>query len=425
MTKRGLSDTACRNAKPRDRVYYLSDDKGLRLCIRPNGAKLWMLRFMKDHPTKLRPDGKPERNESTAGLGTYPDVSLEEGRRKAQEARKSAEVGIHPTTARRVEKARNVAAGAATFEAVASEWLAHNKADWSAHHYERNEGLLRRILFDKLGPLPIAEITEPMLLVVLRKAYDAGTRESARRARAVAAQVFRFAKDTHRATHNPARDLADSSLLKKPEVRHFGALKADEVGPLLRALATSETEPTTRAALLLMLYTGLRDFSLRAARWQEFDLKAATWTVPPERMKSRRQHIVPLPRQAAATLKELAKLTRKDTDSFVFASRAKAGYLAENTLRLAMHGLGFKVTAHGFRSLITDLLNEQGFNSDAIERQLDHVQTNRVRAAYLRSDFMPARKAMMQWLADWADAKRNDSQTPALPDNVVTIRRAA
>ena len=126
-----------------------------------------------------------------------------------------------------------------------------------------------------------------------------------------------------------------------------------------------------------MLYTGLRDYSLRAARWEEIDLKAATWTVPGERMKSRRDHVVPLPTQALSTLAELGKLTRHGPKSIVFVGFGKAGFLAENTLRAALHRLGFKVTAHGLRSLITDLLNESGFNPDAIERQLDHMQKTR------------------------------------------------
>jgi integrase len=197
------------------------------------------------------------------------------------------------------------------------------------------------------------------------------------------------------------------------------------VGPLLKKLSSSGVEPVTRAGLLLMLCTGLRDSTLRGARWQEIDLKAAKWTVPPERMKSRREHAVPLPRQAVAILKELAKLTRRNASSFVFASRSKAGFLAENTLRLALHGLGFKVTAHGFRSLLTDLLNERGFNADAIERQLDHSSRDKVRAAYLRSDFFDYRRKMMQWVADWAEAQQAGTAAPALPANVVTLRKAA
>jgi len=413
MAEKLLTDRQCKAARPKDRIYYKSDGNGLRLQIRPEGAKYWMLRYTLGG------------NESTAGLGPYPEVGLDEARRKAAEARKLIAEGINPSIDRKVRKSRNIERSEATFESIAGEWLARNRSDWSSHHHERNAGLLRRILLPDLGSLPITEISEPLLLSVLKRHYDSGIRESARRARQVAQQVFAYAKDTHRATHNPARELARSSVVKKPEVKHFAALKSKQVGPLLRKLDASAVDPVTKAALVLMLYTGLRDSSLRSARWHDIDLKVGIWTVPRERMKSGREFRAPLPRQGIAILKELGKLTHRNANSFVFTSRGKEGFLAENTLRLAMHGLGFKVTAHGIRSLLTDLLNEREFNSDAIERQLDHAPKDAVRASYLRSDFFDYRKKMMQWLADWVDAQRSGVADPVLPSNVVALRRIA
>ena len=410
MAERILSDKSCKAAKPRKTIHYLNDGAGLRLQVRPNGTKYWMLRY------------HLAGRESTFQLGKYPDLTLEQARKDAAAARALIDKGMSPSIARKVARALNVERGEATFAAVATEWLDHNKKAWSGHHHERNEGLLRRILFPELGPLPVHEITEAMLLGPLRKAYDSGIQESARRARAVAQQVFAYAKDTHRATHNPARELVGSSVLKKPEVRHFAALRPDQVGQLLRNLEDSDVEPVTKAALYLMLVTGVRDGALRPALWEEMDLKAGTWTLPPERMKSGRKHRVPLPRQAVAMLKELAKLTNRSPDSFVFASRGS--HLAENTLRLALHRLGFKVTAHGFRSLLTDLLNERGFNADAIERQLDHVMKDKTRSAYLRTDFFDYRRPMMQWVADWAEAQKAKKADPAVPKNVVPIRKS-
>jgi integrase len=194
---------------------------------------------------------------------------------------------------------------------------------------------------------------------------------------------------------------------------------------MLRALTASGTEPVTRAALLLMLYTGMRDAALRGAHWSEFDLKAATWTVPAARMKSGREHRLALPTQAVEILQHLSNQANAKPSAFVFASKTKAGFLAENTLRAVLHRLGFKVTAHGLRSLITDLLNERGFNPDWIERQLDHVQKDQVRAAYLHTDFFEQRRPMMQWLADWADAQRKETDAPPLPANVLELRRVA
>jgi integrase len=446
-TERKMSDTACRGAKPEEAVYYIRDNApgavpGLRLCIRPNGAKLWMLRYwLPKLDSEGKPatdaDGKPQLRESTAGLGAYPAVSLAEARRKAAEARAAAAEGVHPTTARRVRVAVNVEAGERTFRVVAERWLEQGAKQgfqratskggrpWSAHHIERNTGLINRFLMPDLGDLPIAAITEAMVEKPILKAYEAGKRESARRAAVIARQIMGYAKARRWIASNPLADILANPDLPKPPVRHFAAIKPEQVGAMLRALAGSGTELTTRAALMLMMFTGLRDGALRGATWAEIDLDRGTWTVPAARMKSRREHTVPLPRQGVEILRALGKVTNKGPDAFVFASRGKAGYLAENTLRVRLHGLGFKVTAHGFRSLITDLLNEHGFNQDAIERQLDHVQQDRVRAAYLRSEFMPQRRAMMQWLADWAEAQCNKTEAPTLPENVVPLRRFA
>jgi integrase len=419
MAKDLLSDRQCAAARGREdgRVFYLNDGDGLRLQVRPDGSKYWLLRYK---ITK----GDGTKAESTHGLGRYPETKLAEARVAADAARKVVAAGKHPTTERRIRRASEAQSREATFTAVADEWLGRMKPDWSETHHERNEGLLQRVLYPDLGALPIDGITEEALLRTLRKTYDAGRKESARRARAIAASVFQFAKDTHRAKANPARELADSTALEKPPVRHFAALKAKDVGPMLRALTASQAGPVLRAAILLMLYTGMRDTALRKAKWSEIDLEAATWTVPGHRMKSGREHRLPLPKQAIEVLTILKPVTRADGNSYVFASHGKHGHLAENTIRLQLHAWGFEVTAHGFRSLLTDVLNERGFNPDAIERQLDHVPEG-VRKAYLRSDFFELRREMSQWFADWADAQRKEEEGPAMPANVVPLKRTA
>jgi len=362
--------------------------------------------------------------EGTLLMGSYPKLGLAAARVKADEARALVKKGRSPVLERKLRRHVQITADANTFGAIAAEWLEHNRPNWSAVHHERNEGLLRRILLPTLADLPVAEIAIDVLMLPLKKAYTAGTMESARRARAVAAQVFAYAIETRRAASNPGKELAQSTILKAVTVNSFAALQPGQVGPMLRALKASSCSPQVKAAIELMLMTGLRDFSLRSARWNEIDLTGASWTVPAERMKHGQDHTVPLPKQAVEILTELKKLTGRKPGGFVFASSGKAGFLAENTLRLTLHRLGFKVTAHGFRSLLTDLLNERGFNRDAVERQLAHVEKDKVRRAYLRSDFMEHRKVMMQWLADWAYAERDQADGPAMPDNVVPLRAA-
>jgi integrase len=404
-----LTEAACKASKAKDNIYYLNDGAGLRLRVRPDGSRTWTFRY--------RLNGK----EMSAGLGAYPTVTLQIARAKAQDARALADNGQNISTAKKVARATRSAKSGNTFGLIAREWLEHNKADWSSTHHERNEGLVRRYLLPDLAKLPIESIEERYLFTVLKKVYDQGTKVSSMRTRTIAAQIFSYARATHRATSNPARDMSDNPYFKKPAVKHYDALPKSNVPKLMEELnktgKAQKLDVKTVSALKLALYTGLRDNSIRGAKWEEINLDESIWTVPAARMKSRRQFTLPLPKQAVWTLQTLKQLTYMDETSYVFPSIGKYGYMAENTLRLALHRIGFAVTVHGMRSLITNVLNENGFNRDAIERQLDHQERNQVRAAYLTSDFMDTRSPMMQWFADWCDG--------AEQSNIVPIRSAA
>ena len=412
-----LSEKACRDAKPKLKMYYLNDGGGLRLRCRPDGGRTWMYRY--------RFNG----TEKSVGIGTHPKITLKIARTVAAEYRALILEGKNPTVEKKVRKTKRVLQDTQTFGSVARDWLDANKADWSANHLKRNEGLIRLYLTPDLGRLPIQEIEESYLFSVLRPVYDRGRKESARRARGIAAQIFDYGIDTYRCTSNPAKDMRNNKHLKKPIVNHMKALPKEDVPKLIAELRKKGKEqrlkPQTVCALLLMLYTGHRDHAVRGAKWQEFDMTKQVWMVPGERMKGTKEakrhrtpHEVPLPTQAVAALIELEPFTFRGPESYVFSAKTKTGYMAENTLRLALHRLGYKVTAHGIRSLITDVLNENGFNADAIERQLDHMERNGVRRAYLRSEFEQVRRPMMQWLADWCEQKVDDCAN----DNVVSIQ---
>ena len=415
MAQKLLSEIACKNAKPRDKVYYLNDGGGLRLRIRPDGSRTWIYRYSLD--------GK----DMSHGLGAYPQTSLQIARSKLFQAKSISTEGRNVSTVKRINKTIQIHKDSSTFESIANEWLDHFKSEWSAHHYERNCGLVRRYLNPELGKLPIESITEQLLLKVLRTSYDKGMKESARRARVVAGQIFTFAKLTHRASQNPAKELADNPYLKKPQVKHFRALPQTQVGKLVSELNKSGVAQTldikVQNALLLTLYTGLRDYSIRGAKWDEINWADATWTIPAERMKSRREHKVPLPTQAITALNTLKQFAPSTQNDFIFQGRGKkTPHMSENTLCRALSRLGVDSTLHGLRSLITDVLNENEFHPDAIERQLDHVEANKVRKAYLRTDFMDKRRIMMQWFADWCDSKAG---IKSLKNNVTDLKAAA
>lgn len=413
MAQKLLSEATCKNAKPKEKIYYLNDGAGLRMRIRPDGSKTWLFRYSLN--------GK----DMSHGLGAYPQTTLQIARSKAFQAKSISQEGRNVSAVKRINKEAQIEKDETTFELIAKEWLTNSKSSWSTHHFERNEGLVRRYLLPELGKLPIDSITEALLLKVLRTTYDKGQKESARRARVVAGQIFTFAKLTRRATHNPAKELADNPYLKKPPVQHFKALPQNEVGILMNQLNKEGSEQKldvkTKYALHLALLTGLRDSSIRGARWQEINWDDATWVVPAERMKSRRFHRVPLPTQAISSLKKLQALSTAQPQDYIFKGTGATGYMSENTMCRALKKMGLNTTLHGLRSLITDVLNENEFHPDAIERQLDHVEGNKVRRAYLRTDFMDKRKHMMQWFADWCDEQAGAKQNK----KITTLKRAA
>ena len=403
-----LSDRRCAAAKPKAKAYRLSDGGGLFLQVRPDGGRYWQLRYLYGGKERL------------FQIGPYGEVALERARTARDKQREMLRAGKDPVTERRISKARQVVDTAHTFEPYAQAWMARNAKTWAPAHAERNEGLLRRLVFPAIGNLPLKSIERTMLSRELLKAEARGIAESARRAGALASQVLQAAVIEGVLTFNPLQGI--SASVPKPAVEHHAALRVEQVGPLLNALVAGERlTPEVTAALLLMLYTALRDHELRGARWKEIDLGAAIWSIPAERMKRREPHTVPLPTQAVEVLEALRPLTYRDVDSFIFASRTKTGYLAENTLRLALHRIGFKVTAHGFRSLVTDCLNELSFRHDWIERQLHHAERNQVVAAYKRTDFFEQRKAMMQFWADYCDRLKAGKNPTEAAGNVVPM----
>lgn len=390
-----LTARQCATAAPREKVYRLADGGGLFLLVRPDKAKYFQYRYQFGGKEKLYQ------------VGPYPEVSLEQARVERDRAREILRGGRDPVLERRLERARGVESAASTFDAVFWEWMRKPRnPPWAANYIERNEGLYRRLLKPYIGVLPIAETTAAPLREMAKECERRNILESGRRALAIAAQVFDYAIAHELAQNNPARAILKSS--DKPAVKHFEALKREQVGELLRKMDEDSTlDPVTKAGLHLDLVTGLRDNELRGARWKEIDFDEAVWTVPGARMKGRKDQRQPLPTQAIETLTHLAKLTDRGPNSYVFASeRAKAGHMAENTLRLALHRLGFAVTVHGIRSLLTDTLNEMGFPHDWVERQLAHVEKDKVRRAYLRTDFLVQRAGMMQWWADYCDQRK-------------------
>ena len=395
-----LTDTAIRNAKPRDREYKLADAGGLYLLVTPAGGKHWRLKF--------RIDGR----EKKLALGSYPEISLAMARTRRDEARAAVATGTDPARAKQQGKHRARAAAGNTFADIGRDYLDKRIREGMAPRTtEKAEYYLSRLV-PTLGRLPVTEITAPDVLAVLRVYERQGKHETANRLLQLASRIFRHAVANALLASDSTRDLRGA--LTTPKVKHFAAIiEPKRVGELLRALDTYQGMGITRLALQLAPHVFVRPGELRQAEWAEIDLEAATWSIPAERMKGRKAHEVPLSRQAVAILQEVHAFT--GPSGFVFPSvRTRTRPMSENTVTGALRRLGFKgdeMTGHGFRAMASTLLNESGkWSPDAVERALAHADPDGVRAAYHRGKHWQERVTMAQWWSDHLDTLRKGAE---------------
>jgi integrase len=398
-----LTETRIRAAKASDKPYKLFDERGLHMLVTPQGGRLWRLRYWLEGREKL------------LALGAYPDVPLKRAREKREEARKLIADGIDPNARRKALREAPVD----TFEAVAAEWLALQSKALSSDTMAMLGARLKSFLYPYIGKRPVGAITAQELLGTLRRIEARGRHETAHRVRALAGRVLRFAVATGRAQHDVAADLKDA--LAPVKSQNFASVTDPvRVGELMRAIDGYSGHPVTALALKLAPLVFVRPGELRAAEWSEFDLPNAEWRIPGVRMKMGELHIVPLSRQALAILDELKPLARGGR--YLFPSlRTRDRPMSDNTINAALRRLGYskeEQTGHGFRSMASTLLNEQGFSPDVIELQLAHAERNKVRAAYNKAQRLPERRKMMQAWADYLDGLRAGAK-------VVGIKRLA
>jgi integrase len=371
------------------------DGGGLYLEVTDADAKYWRLKF--------RFAGKENR----LSFGVFPEVSLAEARKRRDDARSAIRDGRDPSLERKADKRQKKLAAENSFQAIGNEWLAMRKKKLAPATFAKAEWMLGDLLNPWLGAMPISTITAPDLLDVLRKIEARGAHESAHRAKQCAGSVFRFAIATGRARHNPATELREAL---HPVVSKNRAAVTDpvKVGELLRAIHGYTGSFVTCCALRLAPLTFVRPGELRQAEWKEVDLDAKEWRIPAAKMKMREEHIIPLAAQAVAVLREVHALTGRGR--YVFPSiRTPAKPMSENTINAALRGLGYDkntMCGHGFRALASTRLNELGWASEVIERQLAHAERNKVRAAYNRAQYMAERRKMMQAWADYLDGLR-------------------
>lgn len=397
-----LTDTAIRTAKPGDKPLKLTDEKGLFLLIAPAGGKWWRFRY--------RYDGKHKM----LSMGIYPEVPLKLARERRDEARRLLAEGIDPGEHRKATKNMQADRAANSFEAVAREWFAKYSTTWVPSHSERIIRRLERDVFPWLGNKPIAEVNAPALLASLRRIEDRGALETAHRALQNCGQVFRYAIATGRAERDPSQDLR-GALPPTRQTHHASITDPHAIGGLLRAMDAYSGSFVTKCALRLAPLVFVRPGELREAEWAEFDLDAATWEIPAERMKMKLPHIVPLAGQAVEILRALHAVTGRGR--YVFpGARSNGRPMSNNAILAALRRMGFEKTemsGHGFRAMARTVLDEVlGYRPDWIEHQLAHAVRDPNGRAYNRTAHLKQRREMMQTWADYLDTLKVGNVVP-------------
>lgn len=397
-----LTNAAISNAKPgvtpkgvkTSKPYKLGDSGGLYVEVRPDGGKYWRLKY--------RIGGKEKR----LSLGVYPEVSLAKARERRDEARRLLADGVDPSEHRKATKAAGIERAANSFEAVAREWFAKLKPTWNEAHADRILARFDRDIFPWIGGRPIAEVTAPELLTVLRRIESRGALETAHRALGNCGQVFRYGVATGRCERDPSGDLRGA--LPPVKGQHFAAVtEPAKVGALLRSIHGYQGTLAVQCALRLAPLVFVRPGELRKARWEDIDLDAAQWSF--HVTKTDVGHIVPLSKQAVSILRDLHALTGRGV--FVFpGARSRERPMSDNAILAALRRMGIakdEMSGHGFRAMARTILDEVlGFRPDFIEHQLAHAVRDPNGRAYNRTAHLADRRKMMQAWADWLDSQR-------------------
>lgn len=385
-----LTEKTISQAKPKKKLYRLSDNTGnsLSLEVSPKGGKRWRFRYRFHGKAKM------------ISLGTYPLVSLKEARSRASDAKRELETGIDPSMKKKTVQGGN------TFREVAKEWFDRFTPTTTPRYAAEVWSRLEREVFPFIGNMALTDIDPPTVLSVLRRTEDRGVVITTHKIKSHISQIFKYAIACGLAYADPSRDLSAAlrSRVSKPMP---AIIEPKAVGKLMIAIS-GYTGAVVQNALLLSALTFVRPGELRTAEWEEIDMDAAEWRIPAAKMKMKRPHIVPLSTQALEILKKLKPLTGHSAYLFP-SSRTITRPMSDMTINVALRTLGYaqgEMTGHGFRAMASSLLAEQGWSIDAIERQLAHVEKNKIRAAYHRSEHLEERRKMMQSWADYLDGLR-------------------
>ena len=395
-----LTDAKITRTAPADKPIKLRDDRGLYLILRPSGARWW------------RWDYRFRGKRKTLSFGVYPEVRLADARDRRDDARRILRDGLDPSVERKTARADRSIVGPVTFQHVLDAWVHSRSHLIAAATAEKQAGLIARYVEPTVGPLPVKDVTAPVVLAIIHPLDRAGRHETAHAVKRIIGQVLRYAVATGRAERDSTQDLRGAIAPVKHR-HHPSVTSPAKVAALLRAIhADDGGSAVISIALKMAPLVFVRPGELRGAEWAEIDWHAKLWRIPAHRMKARSPHLVPLAKQTLDLLKQLKPLT--GFGRYLFPSiRSTAVPMSDNTLNAALRRLGYDSatqTAHGFRSIASTLMNEKGEDRELVELQLAHKDPNAARAAYNRAERIRDRAALMQRWADYLDELRESGR---------------
>ena len=388
-----LNDTQIRSAKPTEKEYVLSDTQGLGLRVRPNGTKEWVFRYQKPH-TKKR---------AKITLGSYTGgTTLKQARDTRDKYLSLLAENIDPKAHRDELNQQALLDTTTTLQVVANQWFEVKKTKVTADFALDIWRSLERHIFPLIGQRPISEITAPMAIAAIEPVAARGNLETVKRLCQRLNEIMTFAVNTGVIHHNPLAGIRER--FAKPVKQHNPTLEPNQLPMLMQTLNRASIKLQTRVMIEWQLHTMVRPMESAGAKWQEIDLYQMTWTIPAERMKKKREHIVPLTAQTVALLDIMRPISGHLEHVFP-SQKDPLRHANEQSPNVALKRMGFKdtLTAHGMRALASTTLNEQGFDYDVIEMALAHVDPNETRRSYNHAKYLPRRRVMMEWWSNHID----------------------
>ncbi|WAJ69741.1 integrase domain-containing protein [Catenovulum adriaticum] len=389
-TTKALTNTQIERAKTKPKEYNLSDGQGLSLRIKPIGSKNWVFNYLSPLTQKR----------TNIGFGQYPDVTLAQAREKRTEARAILAQGYDPKAYKNQETNRVQELKSQTLERVASRWFEIKQTQTTKAYAEDIWRSLNNHIFPTVGATPLHELKAKNVIAALEPLASQGKLETVKRICQRLNEVMTYAVNLGMLEHNPT--IGIRAAFKPPEKKHMPAIKPEELPELMQTISMASIKIVTRCLLEWQLHTMSRPSEAAGARWDEINWDDNTWVIPPERMKKRKEHIVPLTEQTLAILEYLKPISGK-RDYLFPADRDPKSHTNEQTANRALERMGYKgrLVAHGFRSIASSALNQHGFDPDVIEAALAHVDKNEVRRAYNRTDYLERRRVLMAWWSEY------------------------